>query len=160
MFSFFIVYNTGNKKSISEFLKTTDYNIAFWEAEPTFSLQTNSVFRISIFYKYTDKHNNYGILDEKTILRKIGTEIKYNILSKSSLVGRFSNIRVFYNSDENTSLAFEMLEGLKIGENYTWNLSYQRTLSDNLQLNINYDGRKSEKVKTIHVGTVQLRAYF
>lgn len=159
MLSLFVVYKSGSKKNISEFLKTRDYNIAFWDAEPTFSLQTNSVFRISLFYKYTDKLNKVGI-NEKTILQKVGTEIKYNVLAKSSLIGRFSYIRVAYNSEENTSIAFEMLEGLKTGENYIWTVSYQRNLSDNLQLNLNYEGRKSEKVKRIHVGTVQMRAYF
>ncbi len=160
MFSFFMIYNNGNKKNLSEFLKTRDYNIAFYEAEPTFSLQTNTIFRISLLYKYTEKQNKIGTIKEKTVLHKMGTEIKYNILAKSSLVGRFSYIKVSYNSEENTSIAFEMLEGLKMGQNFTWNISYQRNLSDNLQLNINYDARKSEKAKTIHVGTVQLRAYF
>jgi len=160
IFSLFFIYNTGNKKNTSEYLKTRDFNISFYEVEPTFSIQTNTVFRVSFIFKYTDKHNTFGILNEKTILNMIGTEVKYNILSKSSLTGRFSYTKVSYNEEENSSLAFEMLEGLKIGQNYQWNLSYQRNISDNLQLNVNYEGRKSDKIKTVHVGTVQLRAYF
>lgn len=158
--SLFILYNTGNKKNTSEYMKTRDYNVSFFEIEPTISLQTNSRFRVSVFFKYTDKQNTVSVLKEKTALNKIGTEIKYNILSKSSLVGRFGFTKVAYNAQENTSLAFEMLEGLKTGENYLWNISYQRNISDNLQLNVNYEGRKSNAIKTIHVGTVQLRAYF
>jgi hypothetical protein len=160
VFSFFLVSNMGNKKSSSEFLQSRDYNILYYETEPTFNIQTNNMFRIGLFYKYTDKQNTAGILNEKTILHKMGTELKYNILAKSSMVGRFTYIKADYNSDENTSIAFEMLEGFNSGENYTWNISYQRNLSDNLQLNVNYDGRKSASTKTIHVGTVQLRAYF
>jgi len=156
----FLSYQFGYKRSQSEFLKTRDYNILFSETEPTVSFQLNSIARISLIYKYTEKQNIWGMLNEKAFHHKAGTEIKYNILSKSSLSGRVNYINIAYNAQQNTSLAFEMLEGMKTGNNYTWNLSYQRSLSDNLQLNINYDGRQSEKSKTIHVGTVQLRAYF
>jgi hypothetical protein len=53
-----------------------------------------------------------------------------------------------------------MLDGLKTGDNIVWNLSYQMNLSKNLQLSIMYNGRKSPEVNTIHIATVQMRAYF
>jgi hypothetical protein len=53
-----------------------------------------------------------------------------------------------------------MQEGLKSGNNYTWGITYQRTLSNNMQINFNYDGRKSPSVKTVHVGGVQVRVFF
>jgi hypothetical protein len=53
-----------------------------------------------------------------------------------------------------------MLEGLRPGKNGTWNVSYQQNLSDHLQLNLIYDGRKSTETPVVHVGSVQLRAYF
>jgi hypothetical protein len=61
---------------------------------------------------------------------------------------------------ENTALSFEMLESLHAGENITWGVSWQRNLSNNMQLSITYDGRKSETTKVIHVGGAQVRAYF
>ena len=53
-----------------------------------------------------------------------------------------------------------MLEGLQAGKNYTWNLLFNRKLNSFLNLNLNYLGRKSESSKTIHTGSVQLRAIF
>jgi hypothetical protein len=53
-----------------------------------------------------------------------------------------------------------MLEGLKTGNNFTWGLSYQRKVATNLQLNFNYNGRKSEATNTIHSGGMELRAFF
>jgi len=53
-----------------------------------------------------------------------------------------------------------MLEGLKIGNNYTVGISYQRKVGKNLQLNFNYNGRKSDSNKMIHTGGMELRAFF
>jgi hypothetical protein len=53
-----------------------------------------------------------------------------------------------------------MLEGLRSGANYTWNFSYQRSVSRNLQLSLQYNGRKSENNRTIHSGGMELRAFF
>ena len=76
------------------------------------------------------------------------------------LIARFNYIEMTYNGDANTQLGFEMLEALRVGANYTWNLSAQRSLGNNMQLNLSYDGRKSPGSPTIHTGGVQVRAYF
>jgi hypothetical protein len=53
-----------------------------------------------------------------------------------------------------------MLEGLQAGENYTWNLLFNKNLNSFLNLNLNYLGRKSENSRTIHTGSIQLKAIF
>ena len=82
------------------------------------------------------------------------------MLNKGSLNLKADFIQISYNGEQNTSLAFEMLDALKIGKNITWGAAYQRNLSNNLQLSLTYDGRKSEGTKTVHIGGAQVRAYF
>ena len=53
-----------------------------------------------------------------------------------------------------------MLEGLQPGKNYTWSVLFYRKINSFLNLNLNYLGRKSETSKTIHTGTIQLKALF
>jgi hypothetical protein len=53
-----------------------------------------------------------------------------------------------------------MLNGLSAGENYTWELNYQRNLNSNIQISINYSGRKTPNAPTVHLGGAQIRAYF
>jgi hypothetical protein len=53
-----------------------------------------------------------------------------------------------------------MLEGLQAVQNLTWKLLLQKNLTQFLDININYQGRKSETSQTIHTGNLQLRAYF
>jgi hypothetical protein len=69
-------------------------------------------------------------------------------------------ILIQYNDNQNTPIAFEMLNALKTGQNFTWNLSYQRNLTNNMQISITYDGRKSPGNKIIHIGGAQVRAFF
>ncbi|MBA3901509.1 MAG: hypothetical protein H0X62_15115, partial [Bacteroidetes bacterium] len=86
--------------------------------------------------------------------------IKYSILDKGNLLFNLNYIVNEFNEAENTLLAFEMLEGLQIGNNITWSLSYQRNLANNMQINLNYTGRTSDAAPTVHTGGVQVRAFF
>jgi hypothetical protein len=53
-----------------------------------------------------------------------------------------------------------MLDGLKNGANYTWAVLFQTKLGKNMQLNLQYNGRKSGENTAIHTGNVQVRAFF
>ncbi|NTW32949.1 MAG: hypothetical protein HGB12_10025 [Bacteroidetes bacterium] len=152
--------NLGEKTSSSEYFSTKNYKIDYYESEPVFSYQPGVSFRLNLNYKYSEKKNKIGSLNERAFINKAGFETKYNVLSKGSLIFKFEYIKIAYNSPENSTIAYEMLEGLKKGDNSTWNLSYQRNISTNLQLDLSYNGRKSIGSKIIHVGSVQLRAYF
>ncbi|MDQ3047098.1 MAG: hypothetical protein M3R27_06080 [Bacteroidota bacterium] len=159
-FNWNLTYKDGRKVNSSQFFSNRDYNIVYFEAEPKFSYQPNTAFRATISYKYTDKKNRAEPSGQKAILQDFGAEIKYNVLQKGSLNLKANYIQIKFTGVQNTSLAFEMLDALKTGRNVTWGLTYQRTLSNNLQLSITYDGRQSENSKAIHTGGAQVRAYF
>ena len=57
-------------------------------------------------------------------------------------------------------VAYQMLEGLQAGKNYTWNVLFNQKLNAFLNLNLNYLGRKSEGSKKINTGSIQLKALF
>jgi hypothetical protein len=52
------------------------------------------------------------------------------------------------------------MEGLRPGNNLTWGISYQQNITTALQLSINYEGRRPEGLKTVHIGNVTVRAVF
>lgn len=97
---------------------------------------------------------------EKSISKKGGVELRFNMAAKGSVRANFNYIENTFSSTDNVSLAFEMLEGLQNGVNSTWELSYQQNLSKYMQLSLNYNGRKSENTNFIHTGGVQVRAFF
>ena len=159
-FTVLLSVKDGKKSSTSQFFSSRNYRIAYKETEPKFSYQPNTSFRVTLSYKYSEKNNAIDLGGQKAVLNNFGTEIKYNVLNKGSFLAKANYIRITYNDVQNTSLAFEMLESLKIGENITWGVAWQRNLNNNMQLSITYDGRKSEGTKIIHVGGAQVRAYF
>lgn len=159
-FTFQCLYKEGVKKRSSLFFGSGNYTIDYFETEPKFSYQPNTSFRVSVSYKYSEKYNSPDLGDQKAFANNFGMELKYNVLNKGSLQLKANYIEIKYNDSQNTTIAFEMLDGLKTGQNITWGVSYQRNLGSNMQLSLLYDGRKSENVKTIHTGGAQVRAFF
>jgi hypothetical protein len=150
----------GTKSNRSEFFSTRDYVIDFTELEPKFSIQPGVVFRVTVLYNHLTKKNTIGEEGERTEQNTGGIELKYSSVKRGIISARFNLIRIDYNAESNTAIAYEMLDGLSKGTNYTWGLSFQRNLSNNIQINLNYDGRKAEGTAPVHIGSVQARAYF
>ncbi len=151
---------SGIKSNTSAFFSTRDFNLAYTETEPSLSWQPGKTFRLSLTYNYTEKKNDEVYGNEKCFNNKVGVEFKYTKLSSGILLVKYNLIRNIFNGATNTPVSYEMLNGLKAGKNSTWSISFQRNIAENLQMNISYEGRKSENTNMIHVGSVQLRAYF
>lgn len=156
----------SQKQNISEFSGTRNYLINGRETEERLIFQPNTVFRTSIIYKYTEKKNDYKGTEvipagfQRAFINTFALELKYNQTEKGSLTGRVDLIKILYNDDENSSIAYEMLNGLSIGDNFTWELTYQRNLNNNIQVSINYNGRKTPNANTVHLGGATIRAFF
>jgi len=150
----------GEKANASEFFNNRNFELKTIEAEPKFTFQPNSKFRISILYNYNEKVNNELFGGEELISQKAGTEVRYNVASKGSFRATFNYIENQFESNNNASLDYEMLEGLQEGANMTWEVTYQQNLSKHMQLSLNYNGRKSEESPIIHTAGVQVRAFF
>ncbi len=157
-FNFQYYFEIGNKKYESEFFSLKNYQIENMTNELKIQYQPGFQTKIELNYSYSDKNNK--LLTEKSENHKIGTEINYSIAKKGNLLIKGNYLNINYNSDPNTSIAYEMLQGLKPGHNATWSLMIQRKLAGYLEMNIIYNGRVSENIKTIHTGSLQLRAFF
>lgn len=151
-------FNLGTKKYQSEFFSTKNYEIDILSNELKIQYQPGFQTKIELNYKYNNKQNNLSA--EKSESHTIGTELNYTFTKKGNIILKSSYIKIDYNANSNTSLAYEMLEGLKPGHNATWNITLQRKLAGYLEFNLLYNGRISEHIKAIHTGSIQLRAFF
>ena len=143
----------------TENFNNRNYVIEGKEIQPKLSFLYSENNKLTAFYHYKKKENSLQSF-EKLAQQKIGLEYFYLNGKKNQIT---ANINIFLNDfkgDTNTPVAYQMLEGLQAGENYTWNLLFHRKLNSFLNLNLNYLGRRSENSKTIHIGNVQLRATF
>lgn len=159
-YSIIIEGERGEKGSTSDFLSSRNFIIGYDKINPRLNFQPNTRLRITASYKYSNKQNKPEYGNESAELHDIGAELRYNVVNKGSLLINMNHIRIRYVGANGTPIAFDMLEALQPGMNYTWSSSWQQNLSKNMQLSLSYNGRKSETSKIIHTGGVQVRAFF
>ena len=152
--------SNGQKKNDSELFTNRNFNLRIQEIEPKLSIQPNSKFRMSMLFNYREKVNAPDLGGEKSVTGTLGAELRYNIASRGSFRANFNYIDNSLTMTDNASLQYELLEGLQDGTNITWEVNFQRNISQHMQLSINYNGRKSENTPIVHVGGVQVRAFF
>ncbi len=122
-------------------------------------LFNDSKSSLSMNYEFNDKQNN-SINKEHLKAGDFGFSFQYLSNKKFSMNGSINYIDNVYSENQFSTISYQLLEGLQSGKNYTWSLILQKTLTNYLDLNLNYNARKSEKVNVIHTGNVQLRAKF
>ena len=78
---------------------------------------------------------------------------------KTSVRGNFSFINNNFTGNNFSIVGNQMLDGLKPGKNQVWSVFLQQSVNSFIQLNVNYEGRKSGE-RTIHIGSMQVKASF
>jgi len=151
-------FDIGTKEYLSEFFSAKNYHLNIVSNELKIQYQPGFQTKIEINYRYSGKENKQAT--EKSLSHSVGAEINYTFTQKGNIMVQGKYISNDYNANSNTSLAYEMLDGLKPGNNATWNVAIQRKLAGYLELNLMYTGRISEKIDAIHTGSIQLRAFF
>lgn len=143
----------------TENLNNRNFKVVSYGLHPKISFLYSKNNRFSAFFEFNSKENQIGSL-EKLQQQQYGVE--YFFMDKKN--NQFSiNFNMFFNNfvgNTNSPVAYQMLEGLQSGTNYTWNLVYTKKINSFLNLNLSYFGRKSETSSAIHSGNVQLRAIF
>jgi len=136
-----------------------NYQVDEVSAEPSISYIYKSDFRVSLIYTHDEKKNKIGEF-EKSSNNQLATEVKYNVLSNATINARFSLNNISFNGDPNSTVGYILLDGLLPGKNYLWNLDLTKRLAGNIELNLQYEGRKPGNTPVIHTGRLSLRAIF
>lgn len=156
---FALAGQTLNTEAIVEDYVSRNYNIDSYKLSPKISYLFSQNASWDVFYEIQNKDNTIGEMEALKQTR-VGTSFSYNSQKKLSMNGEFSLYENKFTGNELTPAGFQMLEGLQPGQNMTWRLLIQKNLTQYLDVNVNYQGRKSETSDTIHTGSIQLRAYF
>jgi hypothetical protein len=155
-----IEFKQGDKRFLSELFSANNYKIKFYETVPEFSYQFTNNFKTTFSGGLSTQQNAEEFGAERTLNFRLSSEVKYNLLKKGVFSARLNSINNQFNGKSNSSVGYEMLDGLQPGNNLTWSVSFQRTISNGIQLNFTYEGRKSADVRAIHTGGMQVRAFF
>jgi hypothetical protein len=150
---------TSKTDLASENYNSKNYKVEGCQINPKISYLFNKNASWDIFYEYQNRENQIGN-SEKLLQNRFGTSFSYASEKKITMNGEFSLYQNKFEGDSQSAVAFQMLEGLQPGKNMTWRFLLQKNLTQFLDININYQGRKTETSQTIHSGNIQLRAYF
>lgn len=150
---------TSNALSTAENFPSRNFKLATTSANPKVSYLFSKQSRLSLFYTYQTKENQLSGL-ESLQQNSFGMAFALADVEKVSLTGEINYIDNRFRGSAFSPVAYQILEGLQPGTNFTWNLIAQKRVTKFLDLNVSYFGRKSDGSSTIHTGNVQLKAFF
>jgi hypothetical protein len=152
---------TGVKSFNSPFLDGRSYSFTQQVLEPSITYQTlKNNLRIGLSGRIEKRANapQYGI--EQANFLVAGLDGRYSNADNSSLNGKFSYNKIQFNGNQASSIGYIMLDGLLDGNNYLWQLGYERKVAKGIELTIDYEGRKPGAQLVIHTGRASVRAIF
>jgi hypothetical protein len=156
-------YSYSDKKNFSEFFSSRDYNIINHNSTNSIRVQhKNSIFW-GLIYTFQYKNNISGV--EKMRAQDAVAEFSYRIANRGNLTAKFQYTYIDFKPNDasnysQSAVSYEMLEGLQNGNNILWNVGFQTNITDFLQLDLRYEGRASERTQVVHIGLMQLKAFF
>ncbi|MBK7959328.1 MAG: hypothetical protein IPK03_15285 [Bacteroidetes bacterium] len=147
------------KVNTSEFFKEKNFDFIGNNYITKLIFQTSKSWRFEWGYDYKFQSNK---IYQFSTMNDASLEVKWNQSEKSLAEARFDFITVGYSEIErNPQVEFAMLGGIQKGNNYVWSLTFDRRLSESIQLNIVYQGRKNNLIDGfIHSLSAEIRNNF
>jgi hypothetical protein len=150
----------GDRLYLSQFFADRSYQYQYYEVAPKLALVIKNTYRFELLTKYYKATNKAEYGGESSENIELGGTFKYTQAGKGTMNIGAKYIKVKFDGDTRSTLGYELLRGLQNGDNATWNVGYQRTLANNIQVIVSYDGRKSEDAPVIHIGRLVARYLF
>lgn len=156
---FILQVEQGSNGSDSELFDNRDFDISYTSINPMINYRPTSSMRFSLAYDYGQKQQEIGNL-ESASSHDVTLGFSYRRATSESLDLKFSLVNIDFDGPSNTVLEFEMLESLKPGRNGLWSINFIKRLSNSIDLNLNYEGRKTGDSPVLHVARAQVKATF
>ena len=151
-------FTFGEKENISDFFSSKNYQYKYQNFSESVMINTNKKSSFSLDYSFKSKNVSEEEID--LTLHEIGVELDREISEKSNFKSHCKYINIEYSGSDNSILSYELMEGLSNGNNLVWGINYNNRLKNNLQINLQYSGRKSENSEIKHIGNMGITAYF
>ncbi|MEO6167888.1 MAG: hypothetical protein ABIO46_12640 [Chitinophagales bacterium] len=160
-FSTILKVNQNQKGYSTAYFPQNNYLLNGYFITPQFSYQPSNVFRMTVSYSYSNSKNTISDgAGEKALNNKLTLDVKYNVVAKSVINAGVVYANVNYTGTNNTPVQYAMLEGLQSGQNYLLNVSFDRKLSNFIEMSLSYEGRKTGNATVVNTGRAQVRAIF
>lgn len=153
-----IIQKKSDNNLFTPAFSNRNYEIKTSSTEPRITYTSGTTFRLQTGYQYLQKKNATQYGGEEATTNSFNVESKYNAVSNTSVIARFTFSNINFSGETNTTTSYIMLDGLLPGKNFLWNINLTKRLINNLELSFEYEGRKPGETRTIHIGRASLRA--
>ena len=146
----------------SDFLEGRNYLIGSREINAILEWQPSNFWRMTSEYTYGLNLDNTPaeMAQFYSRISEGGLGFRFSKAASRSIESNFRYVYIDFSGVENSAVGYELLQGLKPGNNLTWRVNWQQKLLNGLQFNISYEGRKSGDLDIIHIGRMQVMALF
>lgn len=146
----------------SDFFQDRRYTIHENGLEGGFAYLRGNVLRFDVKYGYDFQSNAFPTNGGQfSVGHKIDLEGRFKRVGKSTTTTRFTVRQLGYSDPiQNTQVEFQMLQNLRPGTNFVWQIIFERQITDYLQITLEYDGRAPANSEVVHVGRAFIRAVF
>ncbi|MCC3152679.1 hypothetical protein Q3A66_06695 [Hymenobacter sp. BT770] len=152
------------REATSDYLLSRNYRLLIFTIQPEISYQPTPALRLTGTYLHTQKQNTLAGKDAELhpgIFDELGLETRLSQVNKRTITAATRYTRVqFDGTNPNSVVAVEILNALRPGSNFTWNLNVEQRLSNGLNITVAYDGRKANGLRTVHTGRMQVAVLF
>ncbi len=149
----------GEKLFEIDYAASGNYLFNYLKLGEEFNIFFTKKFGIKLNYSYTDKKNIRGE-QEKAIFHDLKVSGKLLKIKKTKIKLSLSYVKIKYQGGKSQLIELSMLNGLKDGNNFIWDIQVNKRLKNNLDIIFQYNGRKSQGSDIIHQGKMQARASF
>lgn len=153
-----VKFKSGYRSYYSGVNDGRTYHFDFNAVNPTLTLFMGTRVRITGSYEYDQRINKRDLGGEQATIHSAGIDTRFSFKTLGSLQFGGTLSIIGFNGDENSGVGIAMLDALKIGNNFLWNLQWNTKVSKGIELSLQYDGRKPGDTKIIHTASMSLRA--
>ncbi|MBR4135420.1 MAG: hypothetical protein IKU03_03300 [Bacteroidales bacterium] len=142
----------------SESMTSRCYQILHHQTESRVMFQHRNILTLTADYIWMWKHE--AKTESMMRAHKASLTADVRMAKYGVLTGSVQYVLMGGSVPANSSISYVMLEGLSIGQNALWELRYQLSLNNYLQLAFYYEGRYSQGHRVVHTGNVTVKAQF
>lgn len=151
--------NLKRRKLFTPAFENRNYDVHEVALQPSLTYIYKTDFRASLLYDFNKKTNELD-KSEHALSNSLTTQLTYNVFSSGVINGRFSINSIAFKGNPNSPVGYILLDGLVPGKNLLWNIELTKRIAGNIEMNLQYEGRKPASNPVIHTGRASLRAIF
>jgi hypothetical protein len=151
---------SGSKQTFSDFLATRNFTSSYITATPSFAFQPTNNKRFAVLGELAVRSGNASETTFNARSLSLGADGQVEAKNGQLFKSEVKYIRIQFEGDATGPVVYDALGGLQAGNNLTIACAWRKTINQNLQLSLNYNGRKSDGRDIVHAGNMSVRLLF